>query len=927
MLFGNRRPRMVPARRHAHDRFRPRCERLETRRVLQGNTYNLLAVGSPANPAIASNPNGVAFGGDTAGQGAGYSVADVGDVNGTGYDTLVIGAPTVNNPPSSIGSGAGSAVYMVFTSQTVGVSSVTNWIGTNSNNVFNYTPNDRVGDLGQLTTPTTPAQTNPISGTALDFPFPFIKFENTVSLNSDLGASVAGVRLPNGQGAVILGAPGALDANGANPGTGRVYLIYGSFNNFIGQTINLDDPNFATDFSGLNLVTFVSSATAGQLGAAVAGGSNIFGDGSTDVIMGAPLATVAPSTSTNPVPANTGVVYAMSLGVIPSGTATVNVTTGIGQSGSQSAQFAGVASGDHAGFSVADGGNVNGASGNVDDLLIGAPDAAASDGQAYLVYGGSNLANSATTVNSVRYIPLSTVGTTAIPGAIFTGPAGGDETGFSVSSAGDFNGAVNGTTNIADIMIGSPGFGTASNSTTDQGAVTLFYGAPSTSSAYLTGTISLANIPAAIQSVSFTGANEGDMAGYALSLVGAINVGQPDPILIGAPGFNGDTGSAYLIPGRAGFTGVFSLASPTAAPLEADQFLASAGSTNQPNFFGASVSSRVQDTADTMDTDNFADFIIGAPGYDVDGSTTRLLAGGAFAVEGGLITLAIPAVNSVTVPIGVGTANPPFVISATTPANLQIFVFGSTATTPDFMPVTDINVATVKVNGVAFPNATIEQDPDANNYNPDGIPDAIITINPRSALNLPSGTTTVTITGQTLATSPLPNFTWTGTATVSVTGGSSTPVISAVVGPPSGPVTFTTLVTPFGSTQYTPSITALSLYNYQPIPLQVALAQYTIPQGFRQRIYSFNHPGKTIGPYLTNRGQNQGRAGGINTLSFKVYNRSRFHAQKVYTWKHKAPKSGLVDGIIPAQAKTQTFDDNLVQAGAAGSTAPQIQKL
>ena len=55
---------------------------------------------------------------------------------------------------------------------------------------------------------------------------------------------------------------------------------------------------------------------------------------------------------------------------------------------------------------------------------------------------------------------------------------------------------------------------------------------------------------------------------------------------------------------------------------------------------------------------------------------------------------------------------------------------------------------------------------------PDGIPDAIITISPRSALNLPNGSQKFTITGpDTIVSSPLPNYTWTGTATVTVTGG------------------------------------------------------------------------------------------------------------------------------------------------------------
>ncbi len=61
------------------------------------------------------------------------------------------------------------------------------------------------------------------------------------------------------------------------------------------------------------------------------------------------------------------------------------------------------------------------------------------------------------------------------------------------------------------------------------------------------------------------------------------------------------------------------------------------------------------------------------------------------------------------------------------------------------------------------------------------------------------------------------------------------------------------------------------------------------------------------------RGQNKGRASGINTLSSHVFNRSRFHPQKVYAWTHKAPKAGIVNGIIPIQqTKRQEFDDNLL---------------
>ncbi len=411
------------------------------------------------------------------------------------------------------------------------------------------------------------------------------------------------------------------------------------------------------------------------------------------------------------------------------------------------------------------------------------------------------------------------------------------------------------------------------------------------------------------------------MAGYALSLVGFINPGQPNLILIGAPGFNANNGTAYLIPGRAGFTGSFSLANAAAAPIDAVQFVLTTpnSSTSSPNFFGASVSSRFQDTTFTADGDSFADFVIGAPGYDVTQDTTRANAGGALVVEGGLITVPIPTVNTVTTNIGVGTPFAPFSINATTPTNLPIYVFGSTSTTPNFLPVQDINPASVTVDGIAFPTATLQQDPDTANYIPVGsngvpIPDAIITISPRSALGLTNGVHVITVTGTTLPTSTLPNFTWTGTATVTVTGGSTTPVVTPLAAVARGPSILTDFVPVYGPNQFTPSLTALSALNYQPIPESVALAQFLPPPGFRQRIYSFNHPGKTLrgAPGPTNRGQNKGRALGVFTLSSTVFNRSRFHAQKTYTWTHKPPKLGVLNRVIPTQTRVQTFDDNLL---------------
>ena len=181
-------------------------------------------------------------------------------------------------------------------------------------------------------------------------------------------------------------------------------------------------------------------------------------------------------------------------------------------------------------------------------------------------------------------------------------------------------------------------------------------------------------------------------------------------------------------------------------------------------------------------------------------------------VEGGLITVPIPdqPIRSSTT-IGVGTATAPFIINATTPATLQIFVFGSTSHDAQLHAGDRHQPGDRHCQWRRLPERDAgQQDPNTGNYNPNGIPDAIITINPRSALNLPNGVDTSRSPGRRWPRSPLPDMTWTGTATVTVTGGSVTPIISGIAGVPTGPVLETTFVPTFGANQYTPSLTALS---------------------------------------------------------------------------------------------------------------------
>ena len=231
----------------------------------------------PLNPAIATVPYGVELAGTASGGGAGFSVTDVGDLTGSGYDDFVVGGPTITqNGQPNLGLGNNSAVYLIFGSATTNAGTISNWLnisqaGTGGVGSAGQPGDQRVGDLTLLgNTPT--LQNNPITGHPT-YPFAGIRFITSQETGSQLGASVAAAGVINGQRAVPHRRPGARDTNLQNPGTGRAYLIYGG-NALLNlgstfQTIDLDNAN---QNSGLNIVTFINNNDpAGRTGQSVAG--------------------------------------------------------------------------------------------------------------------------------------------------------------------------------------------------------------------------------------------------------------------------------------------------------------------------------------------------------------------------------------------------------------------------------------------------------------------------------------------------------------------------------------------------------------------------------------------------------------------------------------------------------------------------------
>ena len=175
MLFGNRRPRKLTARRHDVPVFQPRGERLEAKIFSWPSTWGerrrRICRSSPrrrsasmmvptsasaqgpatASPTSATYRHGLRRPGDRRTQ-RDRQPADDRRGSGTGFVYLVFGS-----------------AYRAPTSATDGIQ---NWLNTTG--APNLAANDRVGDLSPARNAT---QTNPITGTsALNFPFTGVTF-------------------------------------------------------------------------------------------------------------------------------------------------------------------------------------------------------------------------------------------------------------------------------------------------------------------------------------------------------------------------------------------------------------------------------------------------------------------------------------------------------------------------------------------------------------------------------------------------------------------------------------------------------------------------------------------------------------------------------------------------------------------------------
>ena len=402
----------------------------------------------------------------------GKSVASAGDVNGDGYDDVIVGAYGNNNGGNDIGK---AYVYLGSTS---GLRTTASWTATG----------EAAGDY--------------------------------------FGKSAASTGDVNGDGYddVIVGAH-SNDIGGSNAGKAYVYL--GS----------------ASGLSTTVSWTATGEAAVDHFGSSVASAGDVNGDGYDDIIVGA---------------------YHNNDGGVGAGKAYVYLGTASGLSTTAQWTVAGDAARDYFGKSVASAGDVNGD--GYDDVIVGAH---SNDG------GGSD-AGKAYTYQNLDLWTLEVAKWTV------EGEVAGDYFGSTVASAGDVNGD-----GYDDVIVGAY---YNDNGGDDAGKAYVYLG----SASGLSTTASWTE----------TGGATGDYFGSTVSSAGDVNGDGYDDAIVGAYGNNNggnDIGKAYVYLGSA--AGLSMTASWTMAGEAAGDYL------------GSSVAS-----AGDVNDDGYDDVIVGAPNNNDGGN-------------------------------------------------------------------------------------------------------------------------------------------------------------------------------------------------------------------------------------------------------------------------------------------------------------------
>ena len=350
--------------------------------------------------ALSSNGDGFTIDGTVANEGFGASVAAAGDIDGDGFDDVIIGAPGNSSQ-------AGRA-YILYGSGALGSDVSAAALGTEINGIDSQDDAgyrvDGVGDInddGRDDVLITARHADGLVNSGANNGEAYVLFGQdgglsaTVTLgdlqsgDGSLGftitSSVAGVQLGssaggigdiNGDGFADFAVSATLDSPDGITNAGSVFVIYGSGNSFA-ATLDVQALDSGDGSTGFRLK---GSEIAGGIGVEISGAGDVNGDGFDDMLIDNRYSEPVGGT-------NTGGVYLVFGGNDNFG----SDFTLAAMNGDEGVVLYGVDDNDQVGRALSSAGDLNGD--GFDDILIGAQDAdgltntATNTGEAYVVFG------------------------------------------------------------------------------------------------------------------------------------------------------------------------------------------------------------------------------------------------------------------------------------------------------------------------------------------------------------------------------------------------------------------------------------------------------------------------------------------------------------------------------------------------------------
>jgi FG-GAP repeat/RTX calcium-binding nonapeptide repeat (4 copies) len=482
--------------------------------------------------------NGFQINGEKAGNGSGHSVASAGDVNGDGFDDVIIGARQAD--PNGTQSGASYVVFGQRESFAAEIN-LSNLDGTNGFQLSGEAVEDwsgrsvaSAGDVNgdgfdDLIIGAFGADPNgnlsgasyvvfgQAGGFAANIDLSDLDGSSGFQINGEAPQNASGGRVApagdvngDGFGDVIIGALGT-DLNGKNSGSS--FVVFGRATGFAAEFE-------LADLDGTNGFEINGEAAFDFAGRYVGEAADVNGDGFDDLIIGARGA--------DPHGESSGATYVV-FGRTGGFSANIQLSDLDGANGFQ---ISGEAAEDHSGRCIDSAGDVNGD--GFDDLIIGAYRAdpnGTTSGASYVVFGQAE--------GFAAEIHLSDLDGTN--GFQISGETAEDQSGLAVASAGDINGD-----GFADLIIGAL---LADPSGSKSGASYVVFGQEDGFAAE----IHLSDLDGA-SGFQISGEAAGDHSGRSVDSAGDVNGDGFDDLIIGA--YLADphglsSGTSYVIFGEA----------------------------------------------------------------------------------------------------------------------------------------------------------------------------------------------------------------------------------------------------------------------------------------------------------------------------------------------------------------------------------------